>query len=96
MRRAFWLASGVVVWALHFTAAYGYTGLACARGMAASVPWVVGIATAVGAAAAGALVARGLRHRGDFEAGIGAGLAAFALLAILWEGVSIFMVPPCG
>src|SRR5690606_4495033 len=42
VRRAFWLASGVVVWALHFTAAYGYTGLACARGMAASVPWVVG------------------------------------------------------
>lgn len=95
MRRALWLASGVIVWALHFGFAYGFVGLACARGLERAVPWTVGVATVAAAAIAAVLLARGALRRADFEDGIAAGLAAFALLAILWEGASILMVAPC-
>ena len=95
MKRALWLSSGVIAWALHFTVVYGFTGLACARGLDRAVPWTVGIATLLAGAAACGLLALGLRRRAGFEDGIAAGLAAFALLAILWEGASILVVPPC-
>jgi membrane associated rhomboid family serine protease len=95
VKRALWLASGVIVWALHFAVAYGYTGLACARGWSESVPWVVGISTVIAAVAAAALLLGGLRRRGQFEPALGAGISGFALLAILWEGASILVVPAC-
>lgn len=95
MTRALWLSSGVIVWALHFFAIYGLTGVACARGMPAAVPWAVALPTAVAAAVAALLVARGMRRRGEFEHGIAAGLAGFALLAILWEALPLLMVAPC-
>jgi hypothetical protein len=95
MRRALWMASGVIVWALHFTIVYGFTGVACARGMDRAVPWAVGVATLAAAAVAALVVVRGARRRDAFEDWIAAGLAAFALLAILWEGIAVFMVAPC-
>ena len=49
------ISLGVVLWALHFTVIYGFTALACARGFGASVPWFVGGATVVAAAAATAV-----------------------------------------
>lgn len=95
MRRALWLSSGVIVWAVHFIGIYGFTGLACARGWHAAVPWGVGAATALAAAVAAMLLARALPRRAAFEDAMVVGLAGFALLAIVWEGISIFMVAPC-
>lgn len=93
--RTLWMSSGVIVWALHFVAVYGFMGLACARGLEAAVPWTVGIATIVAAGLAAGLLVRGARRRAQFVDGIAAGLAGFALLAILWEGLPILMVAPC-
>ena len=84
------MSSGVIVWALHFTAAYGFTALACARGFGASAPWVVGAATLAAAACAVFLILRNFRR--EFTRWITAAVAVFALLAILWEGLSAFMV----
>ena len=95
MKRALWLSSGVILWAVHFVAIYGYTGLACARAMERSVPWAVGGMTVAGAGIAAALLARAFPRRSNFEAGIAAGLVGFALLAMLWEGASLLMVPAC-
>jgi hypothetical protein len=93
--RALWISSGPLVWALHFAALYGFAALACARGFAHAVPWIVATATLVAAALAGVLV---LRHakRGDFIDWLTAALAAFALLAIAWQALPAFVVPVCG
>jgi hypothetical protein len=89
------MSSGILVWALHFAAAYGFTGLACARGLAAAVPWVVGAATLAAAAAAALVIVRGASRRAGFEDTVAFSLAAFALVAILFEGASVFWVAPC-
>jgi len=87
------ISLGVVLWALHFTVIYGFTALACARGFGASVPWFVGGATVVAAAAAIAII---VTHRsGEFTRWMTAAVAALALVAIAWEGLSAFMVPAC-
>ena len=93
--RTLHLASGVLIWTAHFFFIYGFTGLACARGWQASLPWTVGIATLLAAAAAALVAVRGLRARDDFEQGMAAGLAGLALVAILWEGVSVVAVGSC-
>ena len=95
MRRALWLSSGVIVWAVHFLAIYGFTGLACARALDRAVPWGVGAMTLLAAAGAALLLARAVPRRADFESALVAGLAGFALLAILWEGLAVVMVAPC-
>lgn len=95
MKRALLMSSGAIVWALHFTAIYGYAGLACARGWERSVTPVVAGSTAVAALAAAALIALAWPRRARFESAVTAGLAAFALLAILWEGASIAFLVPC-
>jgi hypothetical protein len=92
--RALWISSGVIVWALHFAAIYGFTALACARGIGAAAPWVVGAATVVAAALAAALILRNLSS--EFTQWMTAAVAAAALLAILWEGLSAFLATPCG
>jgi len=84
---------GVVVWALHFAATYGFTALACARGFGAAVPWVVVAATLVAAAAAIAVIATHLSA--EFTRWMTASVAALALLAIVWEGLSPLWAPPC-
>ena len=94
-RAAFLLSAGPLAWAAHFLAIYGFTGVACARGFAASVPWFVGGAT-LGAVLACAWVMRvALRHREDFEAWLSASLCAVALLAIAWEAMTVLWVAPC-
>jgi hypothetical protein len=89
------MASGVIVWALHFAVIYGYAGLACARQWDATVGWAVAAATLVAAIALVVPLAAGWRGRARFEHGIAAGLAAFALLAIVWEGASVAFLVPC-
>lgn len=95
MKRALLMSAGVIVWALHFTAIYGYAGLACARGWERSVTPVVAGSTVVAALAAAALIFFAWPRRARFESAVTAGLAAFALLAILWEGASIAFLVPC-
>ncbi len=93
---AVWMAAGMAVWALHFAAIYGFTGLACARQWETQVPWVVGAVTVIGAAAAIATGLKGWRERTAFTGWMTASTAAIALIAILWEGLSVLGVPPCG
>jgi hypothetical protein len=95
MRRALWIASGVIVWALHFTALYGFTALACARGFPRALPWVIGAATLAAAALAVAIIALAYSKRRDFVDWIAAGVAAFALLVIAWEALPVLFVPAC-
>lgn len=91
--RALWIASGVLVWALHFGVVYGFTALACARGMAPAVPWVAGGATIVAGLVAAGIVLTHLSS--DFIRWMTAAIAGFALLAILWEGLAALLVKPC-
>jgi hypothetical protein len=86
------ISAGAIVWALHFAAIYGVTALACARNLPGLVPWAVGIATALAAAAAVALIAV---RTPDFAGWVASGVAALALLAILWEAASVLVVPAC-
>lgn len=95
MSRALWIASGAIVWALHFTAVYGFTALACARGFPRAVPSVIGAATLAAAALTIAIIAIAYSKRTDFVDGVAAGVAAFALLAIVWEGLPVLVVPAC-
>ena len=95
MKRTLFMAAGVMVWAVHFTAIYGYTGLACARGWERSVTPAVTVMTMIAAVGAGAVVFAGLKRRGHFEPALAAGLAGFALLAILWEGAGVAFLVPC-
>ena len=88
------MSSGVIVWAVHFAVVYGFTALACARGFGGAAPWLVGVATLVAAAAAVLVLLAHLSQ--EFTRWITAALAAAALLAILWEGLSALLVPnPC-
>ena len=89
------IASGAIVWTLHFTVLYGFTALACVRGLAGAVPWVAGGATLL---ALGALVLITLRHfgrRGEFNAWLTLALAGLALVAVVYETVPVFIVPIC-
>jgi hypothetical protein len=88
------ISAGVIVWVLHFALIYGFTGLACARGLGAAVPWVVAAATAIAAALAVLLV---LKHlQAEFTQWMTAAVAGAALVAILWEGLAGLLVPTCG
>jgi len=104
-RTALSVSAGVIVWSVHFAIVYAFNGLACARRFAGIewfgagvVTWVVGIATvAAMAIAAAMIVSRALRMAAEspFTDWLHAGLAAFALLAIGWEGLAVLIVPPC-
>ena len=101
------MSAGVIVWAVHFAVIYGFAGYACARGLPGPVPWVVGIATLVAAAACVAIAAGALfpdeglgmpwRRAGErrFPAWMSASLALFALVAVVWEALPILWVAPC-
>jgi len=92
---ALWIPAGIVLWAVHFTFLYGFTALACARGFAEALPWVAGLASLLAAVAALALIVFGWRRRQGFHGWMTAGVAAFALLAIAWETLSVYLLPPC-
>jgi hypothetical protein len=98
------VSAGVIIWAVHFAVIYGYTGLACARRLEATgetwvalVPWVVGIATVGGVLLALAFVAPAVRaSRRAFVEWMSGWVAAFAVLAMILEGIAILWVPLCG
>ena len=87
------ISSGPLLWALHFALLYGFTALACARGFAHSVPWVIAVATLVLGAAAGFFIWRSPREQ--FIGWLGAALAAVSLLAMVWQAVPVLIVPAC-
>jgi hypothetical protein len=90
-----WIASGVIVWALHFGVIYGFTALACARGFPHAVPWVILAATLTAGALAVALVVKGYRGRPEFIDWMTASVAGLALVAIAYESIAAFLVPLC-
>lgn len=95
MRNA-WLP--VVLWAVHFAAAYGFTALACARGIATAIPWVVGAASAAALAALAIVVlpaARRVARGGEFADTLGLGLGVLAAIAVVWEASAVVWVPGC-
>jgi hypothetical protein len=92
---ALWISSGIVVWALHFTALYGLTALACARGHGETVQWIiVGVTFAAAAVAAGILV-KGYRGRSAFVEWMTMSVAALALIGIAYEAAAGLLSPPC-
>jgi hypothetical protein len=95
MRQILFMSSGAVIWALHFGAVYGLIGLACARGWPEAVPPGVALATAVAAIFALAVLVAGWRRRAQFESWMAAGIAALALVAILWGALPVLIVPVC-
>lgn len=95
MTRAAWIPAGIAIWAAHFAIVYGYTGLACARGLERSVPWVVCAVTLVAAGAAFVVAVRAAAARAQFAAWMTAAVAAIALYAILLEGLPALWVTPC-
>jgi hypothetical protein len=90
------MSSGVMVWALHFTAIYGLTALACARGWGWLVMPSIAASTLLASIAIGALLAIALPRRAQFEYWMSACVAALALVAIVWEALPVLMVPACG
>lgn len=87
------ISSGVIVWALHFTAVYGYTALACARGFG-GISWFVGAMTVVAGLLTLAIIVKNLDR--EFVRWISAAVAGAALVAIAWEGLTPLLVrSPC-
>jgi hypothetical protein len=93
--RILFMSSGVMVWALHFSAIYGITGLACARGWAGVVVPSVAVSTLLAVLAMVPILAVGVSRRGQFEYWLTACIAGLALVGIVWEAVTIFLVPAC-
>jgi hypothetical protein len=99
------MCAGILVWAAHFAILYGFTGLACARRLEESgavwvglIPWVIGLATVIAAAAAAVLLVPVVRapSKTPFVEWVSGWTAAFALVAILLEAAAVFWVPWCG
>ncbi|MES2563522.1 MAG: hypothetical protein V4637_12425 [Pseudomonadota bacterium] len=97
------ISSGVIIWAIHFFAIYSFAALICARGLAAArwlgiggVPLAIGVATVIAAGALVIMIASALRRgTSSFIEWMSAALAALALIAVLWEGFAVAMVPAC-
>ena len=89
------MSSGVIVWAVHFAVIYGVTAIACARGGARLVPWVIGAATLVGVVLTAAIVLRSYPRRDDFAHWLAAALAGIAMLAMVWEAIAAFVARSC-
>jgi NO-binding membrane sensor protein with MHYT domain len=96
--------SGPLIWAVHFVAIYGFTGVFCAR-LAAAPQWqsiTTWVIVAAGLAAAAAIAACLAVEPKDsapdnrrFVRRVAAGLALLAIVAIVWETMTVFLVPVC-
>jgi hypothetical protein len=89
------MSAGAIIWAAHFTALYGFTALACARGLDASVPWVIALATAAALAAMAWVVLRALPQRGEFTGWMTVAIAGLAVIGVIYETVPLLIVPVC-
>lgn len=92
---ALWIPAGIVIWGLHFAVIYGFTALACARGHPTAVPWLVVVSSAIAVTLVGAVMVKGFRRRSAFIEWMSASVAAFALIAILYEMLAALLSPSC-
>jgi hypothetical protein len=101
------LFAGPLVWAVHFLAIYGFTGVVCARPGAGGPQWlglgwtgwaIVALGGVAVLALAACLRARPRSGSPDNRAFLrwtALALGALALLAIAWETLAVFLVPAC-
>lgn len=98
--------SGPLIWAVHFVAIYGFTGLYCARSSAATSSDGAGITTwliaAAGLAAIAAIAAclavkpaSSAPDNRRFVRWTAAGLALLSVIAIVLETMTVFLIPVC-
>ena len=95
MSRIAWMASGVLVWVLHFAALYGLTALACARDFGGAVPWFAAFAALAALTALLVIVSRNLPRRAEFEAWMSIAIAGLAFIGVAYGTVSAYVVRPC-
>lgn len=101
------LFSGPIIWAIHFLAVYGFTGVLCAR-PALHAQWLgIGLLEwGIGSAGIAALALLALIHIGmwrrqamksnaAFVVRTGAALALLSAVAIIWESLPLLLVPAC-
>ena len=104
----FSVLAGAIIWAFHFTVLYGFTAVACARGLGTElVPLTIAVATGVAALAAAVVMVRSLCPVGpgapdsdhapgaEFIRWITAAVAALALLVMILEALTAALVPAC-
>lgn len=92
---ALWISSGIVVWALHFTALYGLTAFACARGHGETVHWIIVGATLIAGALAAGILMKGYRGRSAFVDWMTMSVAVLALIGIAYEATAGLLSPLC-
>jgi hypothetical protein len=93
--RSLRVSMGIVVWAAHFAAIYGFTALGCARGFEHLVPRMVVGASIVAGALLLATMARGWIGRAHVEHWLSGAIAAFAFVAVVFETIPAWAVPTC-
>lgn len=98
--------SGPIIWAVHFLAIYGLTGIVCARPATARLLWL-GMNAASWGTLAASLVAvsmigiislrtyPGSRSEYAFTPWMAVALGMLSIIAILWETLGVFLVPAC-
>lgn len=101
------LFSGPIIWALHFLAVYGFTGVVCARPgvrdtwLGISVfTWGIGVASLLAIAAVIVLHVRDWRailitRQFDFLRLTASGLGLLSIVAMVWETLPVLMLPLC-
>ena len=100
--------SGPLIWAVHFLAIYGFTGILCARppvttnwlGHGVAV-WAITAASllALAAMAAVFLLAKprdAAQVNLVFVRWMSASLSLLSATAVIWEALAVFLVPVCG
>lgn len=99
--------AGPLIWAVHFIAIYGFTGILCARLSArlewfgiGIVSWGIVVATIIAIAAIGAVYLwaapkRAVQDNRAFIQWMSAALSLLSIIAILWETLPIFLIPAC-
>lgn len=102
VRTAGLLVGGLLIWAVHFTFIYSWTGLACARpswglaeGPFSAAQIVIVAASLIAAAAVVAILPFAWRASDRFIGRTAAAVALLSLLAIALEGSAALLVPAC-
>lgn len=102
--------AGLLIWAAHFLVIYGVTGLACTgrfgdvRVLGLGIAELtIGAATVLALLAAATVLVWTLRSGKQTESGslaflrwMAAMVAVLALIAIVWNGLPVLLVPGCG
>lgn len=99
---------GPLVWAVHFLTIYGFTALACARGLTSGAANVVvgfiGAVTLLAATVLGVTIWLAVRNRrpppilpatSEFTHWLATAINSLALLAVVWEAMPVLFVPIC-